>query len=130
MAAPEPDWRGPDAPHAARGGAALERMVLFITWLVPVVENFPRSQRFLLGDRLQTLALDTVEGLVEATYRKVPRAELLRVNLLLEKQRLLWRVAYSLKHADPKRYEHACAELDEVGRRVGAWVKRLGAATA
>lgn len=50
-----PDWRGPDAPHAARGGAALERMTLFITWLVPVLEHFPRSQRFLLGDRLQGL---------------------------------------------------------------------------
>jgi hypothetical protein len=70
-------------------------MTLFITWLVPVLEHVPRSQRFLLGDRLQGLALDTVEGLVEATYRKQPREELLRVNLLLEKQRLLWRVAYT-----------------------------------
>lgn len=33
--------------------------MLYATWLVPVLEQFPRSQRFLLGDRLQTAALDT-----------------------------------------------------------------------
>lgn len=102
-------------------------MVSFITWMVPVLESFPRSQRFLVGDRLQGLALDTVEGLVDATYRKQPREGLQRVNLLLEKQRLLWRVAYNLRLADHRRYEHACTELDEVGRRVGAWMKRLRA---
>lgn len=32
--------------------------MLYITWLVPVLAQFPRSQRFLLGDRLQGLALD------------------------------------------------------------------------
>jgi len=40
--------------RAARAGVALERAMLFATWLVPVVERFPRRQRFLLDDRLQT----------------------------------------------------------------------------
>ncbi len=115
-----------DSPHAPRAGMALDRAMLYITWLVPVLEQFPRSQRFLLGDRLQTHALDVVDVLVEAQYRKQPRAELLRANVLLEKQRLLWRVAYNLRHADPKRYEHAARELDEIGRRIGAWLKKLG----
>ncbi len=113
---------------AVRAGPALERTLLFITWLVPAVEQFPRSQRFLLGDRLQSLALDLLEVLIEAQYQRSPRAELQRANLLLEKQRLLWRVAYNLRHADVKRYEHAAREFDEIGRRVGAWMKRLGAA--
>lgn len=52
---------------AARAGVALERALLFATWLVPVLEHFPRSQRFLLGDRLQTLTLDIIEALIEAS---------------------------------------------------------------
>lgn len=120
----------PIDPPGARGGPALERVVVFITWLVPVLEQFPRSQRFLLGDRLQSLALDLMELLVEAQYRKAPRAELQRANLLLEKQRLLWRVAYNLRLADVRRYEHAAREIDEIGRRLGAWLKKLGPATA
>ena len=100
--------------------------MLYITWLVPVLEQFPRSQRFLLGDRLQGLALDLLEALVEAQYRKAPRAELQRANLLLEKQRLLWRVAYNLRHADVRRYARAAREVNEIGRRIGAWLKKLG----
>ena len=98
----------PPDPPGARGGPALERVVLYLTWLVPVpvpvpvpvLERFPRSQRFLLGDRLQGLALDLLELRVDAQYRKAPRAELQRANPLLEKQRLLWRVAYKLRLAD------------------------------
>lgn len=113
---------------AGRASPAIDRLMLYITWLVPVLEQFPRSQRFLLGDRLQGLALDLLEALVEAQYRKAPRAELQRANLLLEKQRLLWRVAYNLRHADVRRYEHAAREIDEIGRRIGAWLKKLGPA--
>ena len=113
-------------PTSARAGPALERLLLYITWLVPVLEQFPRSQRFLLGDRLQGLALDLMEVLIEAQYRKAPRAELQHANLLLEKQRLLWRVAYNLRHADVRRYEHAAREINEIGRRIGAWLKKLG----
>lgn len=37
-------------------------LMLYITWLVPVLEQFPRSQRFLLGDRLQGMTLDLLEA--------------------------------------------------------------------
>lgn len=123
-----PEPAADDAPPGARAGPAVERLILYITWLVPVLEQFPRSQRFLLGDRMQGLALDLLEVLIEAQYRKQPRAELQRANLLLQKQRLLWRVAYNLRHADVRRYEHAAREIDEIGRRVGAWLKKLAAA--
>ncbi len=55
---------------ARRTGPALEAMYRFVLWLVPTVEKFPRSQKFLLGDRLQTTALDVLERLVEATYSR------------------------------------------------------------
>lgn len=39
--------------NARRTGAALEAMQRFLLWLIPTVEKFPRSQKFLLGDRIQ-----------------------------------------------------------------------------
>jgi len=98
-------------PRAARAGVALERAMLFATWLVPVLERFPRGQRFLLGDRLQTLTLDIIEGLIEASYQKAPWDTLHRVNVLLEKQRVLCRLAYKLRHLDVRRYEFAARKL-------------------
>ena len=99
--------------------------MLYITWLIPVLEQFPRSQRFLLGDRLQGLALDTVEALVEATYTKAPVDALRRVNVKLEQQRLMVRLAYNLRFLNVDRYEYACRKLDDIGRGVGGWLRRM-----
>lgn len=42
-------------------------MYRFMLWLVPTVEKFPRSQKFLLGDRVQGTALDVLERLIGVT---------------------------------------------------------------
>jgi hypothetical protein len=56
-----------------RVSPALEKAFQFVTWLIPTVEGFPRSQKFLLGDRMQGAALDLLETLVEATYTRESR---------------------------------------------------------
>lgn len=104
-------------------GIVQERVYRFVLWLMPAVDKFPRSQKFLLGDRIQSLALEVLEGLVEATYTSERRPILTRVNLHLEKLRVLLRLAKDLRHLDLRRYEHAVEELNEVGRLVGGWLK-------
>ena len=49
---------------ARKTGPALEALYRFLPWLVPTVEKFPRSQKFLLGDRIQATALDVLERLI------------------------------------------------------------------
>jgi hypothetical protein len=46
---------------ARRTGPALETHYRFLLWLVPTVEKFPKSQKFLLGDRIQATALDVLD---------------------------------------------------------------------
>ena len=48
----------------------------FTQWLLPRVQDFPRSSRFILGDRLIATMLDILEGLVEASHRRDKRAVL------------------------------------------------------
>ena len=112
------------ALQARRTGPALESFYRFLLWLVPTVEKFPRSQKFLLGDRLQATALDALEGLIEATYAREPGRVLARVNLNLEKLRVLFRLALDLRLLDTRRYEFAVRILDETGRLVGGWLKK------
>ena len=111
------------ADRARETGAALEGHYRFILWLVPTLEKFPRSQRFLLGDRIQRAALDVLESLIEATYTRQRRNHLVRANLGIEKLRFLLRLAHDLRHLDGRRYEFAARSLDETGRRIGAWMK-------
>ena len=119
--APPPEGSAKDG---ARGtGPALESHYRFLLWLVPAVERFPRSQKFLLGDRIQRTALDVLESLIDATYTRQRGHHLARANLGLEKLRFLFRLAHDLRILDHRRYEHAARRLDETGRSVGAWSK-------
>ena len=88
------------------------------------------SQKFLLGGRIQSTALDVLERLIEATYTKARRPILVAANLGVEKMRLLFRLSYDLKCLDIRRYEFAARSLDEIGRLVGGWRKASDAPSA
>ena len=115
--------RGGGGDRSRETGPALESHFRFIIWLVPTVERFPRSQKFLLGDRIQTSALDVLERLIEATYTRRRGSALAGANLGIEKLRFLCRLARDLRFLDHRRYEHAARSLDETGRLVGGWQK-------
>jgi len=58
------------ADSARQTGPAVEAMYQFMLWLVPTVEKFPRSRKFLIGDRIQGTALSVLESLIDATYTR------------------------------------------------------------
>ena len=49
------------SPSERRCGPAIEAHFQFLRWLIPTVEKFPRAEKFLLGDRVQSTALDVLE---------------------------------------------------------------------
>ncbi len=107
-------------------GPALEKWYQFLRWLVPTVEKFPKAQKYTLGDRLQSSALDVLERLIEATYSRQATPSLVQANLGLEKLRFLFRLSADLHLLDLRRYEFAARAIDEVGRLVGGWMKAQG----
>jgi 23S rRNA-intervening sequence protein len=109
--------------NSKRTGAAIEAHHRFLLWLAPTLEKFPRSHKFTVGDRIETLALDVLEALIEATYTRDRAQHLRRANLGIEKLRFLLRLAADLKLLDRRRYEHAARTLDETGRLIGGWIK-------
>ena len=115
--------RNARAAGARRHGPALQKAYDLVVWLVPTLEKFPRGQRFLLGDRIESVALDVMDGLIEATYTREVGVPLRRVNLLLEKLRFMIRMAKDLHYLDLRRYEFAARAVDDIGRLVGGWIK-------
>ncbi len=125
---PEP----PDSAAAADAGprregrtnvAAVESAYQLVLWLIPVLDKLPRRQKFQLGDRLQSTALDVLDRLIEAAYTRDRAALLQQANLGLEKLRFWLRLAHDLQLLDFKRYEHAARLIDELGRQVGGWLR-------
>jgi hypothetical protein len=107
----------------------VEEHFRFLLWLVPALERFPKSQRFLLGDRIQTVAQEVLECLIEANYSRERRLHLTRANMALDKLRYFIRISVELRYLDPRRYEFAARSIDEIGRQVGGWLKAHNAAS-
>jgi hypothetical protein len=100
------------------------RWMEFLEWLLPTTEKFPKRVRFTFADRINNLALDIVEDLVEARYSRNKPPLLKRINLRLEKLRILLRLCHRLKYLPHQGYEHAMRALNEVGRMLGGWMKQ------
>ncbi|MDE0426803.1 MAG: diversity-generating retroelement protein Avd [Candidatus Poribacteria bacterium] len=108
---------------------AVPKLYDVIMWLMGRVEKFPRSQRFILGDRIINLCLDTLEILIEATYTRKRLPLLQKANVQLEKLRFLIRLCHDFKLISAKQYAYISNEINEVGKLVGGWIKSQGAAS-
>ena len=96
----------------------------FLKWLLLTTEKFPKKVRFTFSDRINNLALSIVEDLVEARYSRQKMTSLRKINLSLEKLRILLRICYESKYLPHKAYEHAMYSLNEVGKMLGGWIKQ------
>jgi hypothetical protein len=65
--------------------------------LIPQLNKFPRDQKFVPGDRIETKLLDVQEFCLRAYYSRDKCGYLLEANLQLEVARHLARLASALK---------------------------------
>jgi hypothetical protein len=75
----------------------LTKLQDLLVYLIPQLNKFPRDQKFVLGDRIETKLLDVQEFCLRAYYSRERRGHLLEANLQLEVARHLVRLANALK---------------------------------
>ena len=95
----------------------------FIRWLIPQTVKFPREQRFVLAQRLQSTAMDFMECLYQATDKTRQITSLAQADVKLRQLRLYLRLSHDLELFDTRQFEHASRLLEEIGRLLGAWIK-------
>ncbi len=96
---------GPEAP------IVLVKWYDYAKWLLERVENFPKSQRFVLGQRLAGQAMDVLDLLVEASYAREKTEILTLTNRKLEVLRWTVRMAKDLKLLVTKQFEFGAARF-------------------
>lgn len=98
-----------------------------LLYAIPQLEKFPRSQKFLVADRIETKILDVLDLLIEAYYGKKEQKErvLDTVNLQLEKLRFLIRLSHDMQFFSNQKYGQLSERINEIGRMVGGWRKHL-----
>jgi hypothetical protein len=95
----------------------------FVLWLLPKVENFPRTHRFTVGERLTAHGLDLLTSLVEAGYARQKVELLEQASRKVNSTRYLLRLAKNLRLMSLEAYGFSAEKLDEIGRMVGGWSK-------
>ena len=94
-----------------------------ILYLFPIVNRFPKSQRFVLGQQIENSLVEIAKMIVEANKRRNRLSVLYSIDVELEKLRLLVRLAKDLRFLSVKRYGLVAEKLDEIGRLLGGWIK-------
>ena len=111
---------------------ATVELPLFVHWektlkdILLRTQKFPKRVRFTFSSRLDNLALDILEKIVEARYSRDKSTTLAQTSLLLEKLRVLLRISHEEKYLDHKGFEHVCRNIDEAGRMLDGWIRNRG----
>jgi len=115
----------PPTDSMANSDNVLTKIQDLLMYLVPQLNKFPRSQKFVLGDRIQRKVMDVQECCLRAYYGRSKRSELMEANLQLEVIRHLVRLSYSLRLISSKAYGVISSKIDEIGRMIGGWIKSV-----
>jgi hypothetical protein len=94
-----------------------------ILWSCNHTSRFPRSHRFVLGERIERNLYDVLEILIQAKYTRNRQVLLERANLTLEILRFQMRLAKDLQCLKTNSYAFAAQAIDEIGKLIGGWLK-------
>ena len=108
------------------------KMVDFLSWLFPVLNTFPKSQRLIISQQISNSALTCLRLIVSALNSRSPRKRatlLFELNVELECLRKLISVAHDIGFLNAKRTENGTNQLLELGKKCGGWIKRYDPST-
>jgi hypothetical protein len=112
----------------AEAPALLSKWYEFSKWLLGRVDQFPKNQRFILGQRLVDGALDIQECLVEAACSggQQKSEQLATANRKIEVLRWLIRLAHERELLSGRQFAFSSEQMTECGRMLGGWIKQAG----
>ena len=87
----------------------------------------PKQDRYALWQKCENLVLEIIENLLIASQltkeEKLPKLE--KISLELNTLRIFIRLAKEIKAIDNKKYVTLQANLDEIGKMLGGWIKSV-----
>jgi len=87
----------------------------------------PKKDRFTTYERAENTMLDVMSGIFKASAepKKQKVSTLEEVSIQLNLLRVFTRLMKDVKALDNKKYTIIQAEIDEIGRMLGGWIRSL-----
>ena len=96
-----------------------------IIYLYPMVNKFPKAEKFVLGQRIENTAINVLEGLIIANQELNKESALKKTAVELEKMRIFIRLAKDLKFISIGQYEQVSMQINEIGKMLGGLMKKF-----
>ena len=109
----------------------LQNLVIFqkvydlILWMYPLINKFPKKQRFVLGQQIENTVLEILKGIIQANSERNKLPYLKQISVELDKLRILIRLSKDLKFISIRQYSFAAGKINEIGKMLGGWIKRF-----
>ena len=97
----------------------------FILWLHPVINKFPKSQRFVLGQRIENKTLDLLRSIILSNAERDKSGTLIGASVELDELRILVRLAKDLHFVNIKQYGVAAEKTNEIGRLLSGLIHKF-----
>ena len=105
-------------------GIAIFKKIYDLDLLVyQYVRLFPRSDKFVLGERIEHASIDLLEGIITANQKREKQSSLVEASVKLDILRIFIRLSKDLRLLDLKKYETLSTHITEIGRMLGGWIK-------
>ncbi len=98
----------------------------FTLYLFPIVDRFPKHEKFTLCSQVKNCVLDIARLVIRANKSKARKPILYDIDVRLEELKFLLRLAHDRKYLANKSYEHSSRLVAEIGRLLGGWIKSAG----
>lgn len=101
-------------------------MELYKNWQECLM-NFPKTSRFLLGSKIDTIFLQLIEYIFTACGSKgeYKLSYLSKSSAKLDLLKFFIRISWETKALDSKKYILLSERLDETGKMLGGWIRQL-----
>lgn len=87
------------------------------------VKHFPKTSRYTLGAKIDTVFIELLETLFRASHQKEKYILIVEANIKLDILKFLIRMSWEIKSLDNKKYIMLSKRLEEVGLMLGGWKK-------
>jgi four helix bundle protein len=98
----------------------------FALYLFPIVDRFPKYEKFVLCTQIKSCLLDIARLIIRANKTRLKRSLLGDIDVKIEEMKFLFRLSHDRKYLSKKSYEHSSKLLLEIGRLLGGWIKSTG----
>jgi uncharacterized protein (DUF342 family) len=95
-------------------------------WLHPILNKFPKSEKFVLAENIENCMLEILKGVVKVNSEKSKRNILIEeLSAEVDTLRILVRMSKDLRFLSIKAYGVFSDKITEVGKLLGGWQKSL-----